>query len=89
MEIIIYSLESCPHCVELKEMLEDEGLSFKVKDIDVHKKEWEQIREHTKVDYVPTVLMVDKENKTGSVIAPDRDYDELTECVQKVKNKLL
>ena len=43
---------------------------------------------HSGVDYVPTVLLLDKGNGVGNVLAPDRDFDELEECLQLIQTHL-
>ncbi len=83
-DIIVYSQDGCPYCQELKDLLDEAGIPYKVKDIETHQKEWEKISTHSDNDYVPTVLIVNKELKTGKVLAPDRDFDDVSECFQKI-----
>jgi|TARA_R100000900_G_scaffold127004_1_gene101701 glutaredoxin 3 len=87
-EVLIYSQDSCPYCTELKGLLDTNGIPYRVKDIDKHEKEWDSISKHSGVDYVPTVLLLDKGNGVGNVLAPDRDFDELEECLQLIQTHL-
>tara|TARA_R110002012_G_scaffold212790_1_gene383861 strand:- start:137 stop:412 length:276 start_codon:yes stop_codon:yes gene_type:complete len=87
-EVLIYSQDSCPYCTELKGLLDNNGIPYRVKDIDKHEKEWDTISKHSGVDYVPTVLLLDKGNGVGNVLAPDRDFDEIEECLQLILTHL-
>jgi len=87
-EVLVYSQGNCPYCTELKGLLDNNTIPYRVKDIDKHKKEWESISKHSGVEYVPTVLLMDKDNGVGNVLAPDRDFDELDECVQLIQTHL-
>ena len=53
----IYTIEHCPYCVELKEMLKNEGIEYT--EIDVNKPEneaeYNKIYEFTKCEDVPMV----------------------------------
>jgi len=87
-KVIIYSQEGCSYCAELKNLLDQNGIEHGVKDIDEHKEDWDVISEHSGVDYVPTVLIVNTEDESGRVLAPDRDFDEVSECAQHIMTEL-
>ena len=87
-KIVIYSQSGCPYCEELKNLLQSEGVNYSVKDIDDNKEDWDVISEHSGVKYVPTVLMVDTKDESGRVLAPDRDFDGMEECVQHIMTDL-
>ncbi len=38
--IILYTMEGCPYCMQLKEMLTNEGIEFHERDIDKHEEEY-------------------------------------------------
>ena len=58
-DIIVYSQDSCPYCQELKELLDEAGIPYKVKNIDKYTKEWEKISKSSNNKYVPSVLIVE------------------------------
>ena len=87
-KVFIYSEEGCPWCKELKESLDNLGIKYITKDITKNKEEWEKVTKHSKVEYVPTALIVDETTKTGRVLAPDRDWEELEECVTLIQETL-
>jgi len=55
--IKIYSIEDCPYCTELKNILTEEGIEFIDVDVNLEENEAEynQIHEITKSDQVPIV----------------------------------
>ena len=87
-KVIVYSQEGCTYCAELKNLLNQNGIEHRIKDIDENKDDWDAISEHSGVDYVPTVLIVDTEDESGKVLAPDRDFDEVSECAQHIMTEL-
>tara|TARA_R110002020_G_scaffold156443_2_gene338555 strand:+ start:121 stop:396 length:276 start_codon:yes stop_codon:yes gene_type:complete len=87
-KIVIYSQEGCSYCVELKNLLEQNGIPFTVTDIDEKKEDWQVISESSGNDYVPQVLMVDTKDESGRILAPDRDFDEVSECLQHIMTDL-
>lgn len=56
-KVKIYSIPSCPYCVELKEMLTKEGIEFEDINVELpeNEKEYSQIHEVSKSDDVPLV----------------------------------
>ena len=87
-QIVIYSQNGCSHCSELKNLLEQEGIAYTVTDIDNKKEDWQVISESTGNEYVPQVLIVDPSDESGRILAPDRDFDDVSECVQHIMTEL-
>ena len=83
-KVVIYSQEGCHYCQEIKDLLTQSAIPYTSRDIGEHKTEWEKIMKHSKNDYVPTVLIADKESKKGKVLAPERDFDDMTECFEQI-----
>ena len=52
--IVLYSMEGCPYCDELKGYMQMEGIDYNPIDIEVKEKLWESVKEITGEDYVPT-----------------------------------
>ncbi len=87
-KIVIYSQEGCSHCAELKNLLEQNGIPYLVSDIDRKKEDWQIISESTESVYVPQVLIVDPSDESATILAPDRDFDDVTECLQHIMTDL-
>jgi len=87
--VLIYTQEGCPHCTELKEMLDNNSIKYYVRDIIKHEAEFEDIVKITKEDYIPTVCVLDVKKETGVYLAPDRDFQDIRECLDKVKKIII
>ena len=40
IRVYLFTMNGCPHCQEMKGMLEESGIDFIVKDIDEHEDEY-------------------------------------------------
>ena len=87
-KVVVYSQEGCSHCAELKNLLEQQGIPYMVTDIDNKKEDWQIISESTGNEYVPQVLIVDPSDESARILAPDRDFDEVNECIQHIMTEL-
>ena len=80
-------MEGCPFCTDFKEMLTKEGIEFFDRDIDKYEKEYEIFSEITDNDMIPALLIIEGDGKEHQsfLYAPDRNYMELTEAVDIIK----
>jgi glutaredoxin len=87
LNVIVYTMEGCPFCTEFKDMLTKEGIEFFDRDIDKHEKEYEIFSEVTDNDMIPALLIIEGDGKDHQsfLYAPDRNYVELTEAVDIIK----
>jgi glutaredoxin len=87
LNVIVYTMEGCPFCTEFKEMLTKEGIEFYDRDIDVYDKEYNTFSEITENDMIPALLIIegDGDEHKSFLYAPDRNYYELTEAVDIIK----
>tara|TARA_R110002020_G_scaffold13043_3_gene47199 strand:+ start:3529 stop:3801 length:273 start_codon:yes stop_codon:yes gene_type:complete len=86
--VIIYSQDGCPYCSELKEGLQESNINYIVRDIGEFEDEWKLVSSITDNEYVPTACVIDKNTHKSKFLAPDRDWQEITECVDKIKKLL-
>ena len=82
-------MKGCPYCVELKEMIIESDIHFIVRDIDKHKDEYDLFVEITQNDLIPSFMIVETDDESAQLFAPDRDYDNLNEALDIVKEKIL
>lgn len=85
---VVFSMKGCPFCVELKEMLEKDGIPFFDRDIHEHKEEYQMFVEVTGNDFVPSFMLIenpDTEPKT-ELFAPDRDFQNINEGFDIIKS---
>ena len=87
LNVIVYTMEGCPFCTEFKDMLTKEGIEFFDRDIDKYEKEYEIFSEVTDNDMIPALLIIEGDGKDHQsfLYAPDRNYVELTEAVDIIK----
>lgn len=88
--VVVYTMKGCPHCHELKKMLEEENIDFVDRDIDENSEEYDVFVKATQNDFVPALLIIKEggPKMESYLYAPDRDYEELTEAVEIVKKHL-
>ena len=87
LNIVVYTMEGCPHCVRFKDMLKESSIEFHERDIDEFEEEYDLFSEITNNDSVPAMLIIegDESNYQSYLYAPERDCDELTEALEIVK----
>lgn len=90
IKVYLFSMEGCPHCHEVKGMLEDAKIDYEDKDINDHADEYDwflQLVDNN--EYVPAFLCVEVDEnesvKRHMAIAPDRDYDDLEGALSKIQ----
>lgn len=85
----LFSMYGCPHCQEMKDMLDNDGIEHEVKDIDEYSDEYNEfIKLVDNNEFVPAFLCIEiNDNKVVRhlAMAPDRDYQDLEEALVKVK----
>lgn len=85
---VLFTMKTCPHCVVLKEMLEDAQIDFVDRDIEEFEEEYNMFVEATGSDFVPAFMLIEDFNsdtpKTG-LFAPDRDFDDIENGLQIIK----
>lgn len=87
LNVVVYTMKGCPFCDEFKEMLVHEGIEFHDRDIDEYKKEYDLFSNITESDLIPALLIIegDEDNPESFLYVPDRDYFELNEAVDIIK----
>lgn len=84
-------MKGCPFCDDFKQMLTQEGIEYHDRDIDEHKEEYDLFSQVSSSELIPALLIIEgeEENIESFVYVPDRDYFELTEAVDIIKNHKL
>ena len=66
-QVVIFSMESCPFCTLMKDMLNENQIPFIDMDIDKHVEDYEMFKELVDGnDFVPAVMIID-ESKTRKI----------------------
>jgi len=87
VNVIVYTMEGCPFCVEFKNMLSENNISFYDRDIHKYQDEYQLFTEITGSDLIPSLLIIegDGTNHVSYLYTPEKNYNELTEALQIVK----
>ncbi len=90
-KVILYTMKGCPWCQMMKDELKEARVKYIERDIDNHKDEYDFFVEATSNDYLPAFMLITinkGESSDVKLMAPDRDFKEISEAVEKVKNYL-
>jgi glutaredoxin len=87
---VVYTMKGCPHCIHIKEELNKNNLPFVERDIDDFEEEYDEFAKIVQNEYVPAMMLItlDENEEATNVkfLAPDRDYQDIIEGVEMVKN---
>lgn len=83
-------MKGCPHCVTMKNSLNESNIDFVERDIDKYKDEYDLFVEATNNEYVPAFMIIENVTSTPktSLFAPERDFNEIQEGVEIIKEHL-
>jgi len=88
-KLVIYSMKGCPHCETFKQKLKENKIKFINRDIEKYEEEYNLFVEITQNDFVPAFMIVETTDESAELFAPDRDFQEISEAVEIVKEKIL
>lgn len=83
--IIVFTLNGCGHCVELKQKLNDANLSYNEIEISSNQHIWDQVVSQTGHNSLPTVYVSIDGGDNGPVFVPGRDYTDKDEFIKVLK----
>ena len=82
MEVIVFSMEGCPHCDNLKQKLTEKEIKFTVKDVDEHEVLYESFSKKVDSEFLPAILIGKK------AFIPDRSFKTIDQAVKIIENHL-
>jgi len=89
-KIYIFTWPNCHGCINLKNTLTKESISFI--DINVlspeNKKLWDDFKSQTNSDAVPQVFIQEEDNDEGLAYVPNKDWESIDEIVEIIKNTI-
>jgi hypothetical protein len=86
--IIIFTLNGCSHCTELKKKLTLNKIKYNEIEVGGNPKIWDKVVEQTGFNTLPTVYVALGEGDEGPVFVPERDYENHDELIEKLKKYL-
>jgi glutaredoxin len=84
--IIVFTLNGCSHCVELKKKLKQHKINFNEIEVGTNQQIWDKVVEQTGQNALPTVYVALDGGDDGPVFVPERDYKSQDELIEKLKN---
>jgi glutaredoxin len=89
--VVLFTMEGCPFCVDLKKMLNTENVNYLERDIDIYEEEYNLFVEATGNDFIPAFMLIknpETDNPITELYAPDRDFSDITEGFNIIKGFL-
>lgn len=83
--IIVFTLDGCSHCVELKKKLRVNHITYNEIEVGNNPQIWDRVVEQTGFNALPTVYVALDEGDEGPVFVPNRDYENHEELIEKIK----
>lgn len=86
-QIVLFTMEGCPWCSDMKKMLQEESIEFLDRNINQYEDEYKMFVEITENDFVPAFMIINDINDLSKtkLYAPERDFDGIEEGVKIIK----
>lgn len=81
-------MKGCYHCDTFKKNLKENKIKFINRDINKHEEEYNLFVEITQNDFVPAFMIVETDDESAELFAPDRDYQDINEALEIIKEKI-
>ena len=88
--LIVFTMDGCPYCDELKSKLNKRHIEFIDRNIDEYSDEYLMFVELTKSYYVPGFMIIHEDENgdhSSEVFAPERDFFDIDEAIQIIIKK--
>lgn len=84
-EIIVFTLNGCSHCVELKKELQNQNITFTEIEVESNKEIWNSVVKQTGHNSLPSVYISIAGGDEGPIFVPERDYKDRDDLIGKIK----
>jgi len=88
---ILYTMDGCPHCENLKNIIYEQEIDVDIRNIKDHEKEYKQFVEASGSEYLPAFTLVETKDDGGHDIqlnVPDTSFNTIEEAAEKMKEFL-
>ena len=85
---ILYTMDGCPHCDKLKDIIYEGNIDVDIRNIKDHEKEYQQFVEASGSEYLPAFTLVetkDDGNHDIQLHVPDKSFQNVNEAAEKIK----
>lgn len=85
--VVLFTMKSCPHCTDMKDMLKENDIPFVDRDINDYEEEYDLFVEATGNEFVPAFMLIEdpEESPRTRLLAPGRDFEDLEEGVEMIR----
>ena len=87
-QLIIFTLEGCGHCKELKNKVKEESIPFTEIEVSRNKELWNKVVEQTKNEYLPAFFIKSDGVDSGPIFCPERDFKGVEDAVNIIKSHI-
>jgi glutaredoxin len=84
-EIIVFTLNGCSHCVDLKKELKNLNITFTEIEVEANKEIWNSVVKQTGHNSLPSVYISIAGGDEGPIFVPERDYKDRDDLIEKIK----
>ena len=84
-EIIVFTLNGCSHCVDLKKELKKQNITFTEIEVESNKEIWNSVVKQTGHNSLPSVYISITGGDEGPIFVPERDYKDRDDLIEKIK----
>lgn len=84
-EIVLFTLNGCGHCTELKNLLNESNIEFTELEVTENNDIWEEVVKKTNNEFLPTVFINVDYSSEGPIFVPEKDYKNNEEALEIIK----
>jgi glutaredoxin len=84
-QVILFTLNGCSHCVNLKNKLKEHSISFIEIEVTKNQNLWDNVIEQTGFNILPTVFIKKTDTDVGPIFIPGKDFEDADELIPKLR----
>jgi glutaredoxin len=85
--LLIFTMYGCPHCISLKNRLNELNIDFIDVDVDSNDNIWQQVVNQTKQNIIPMIFFQNNDTNYGQIFIPGTDYQDEDEIIEIIKSE--
>ena len=90
--VVIYTMQGCPYCDQIKRQLDENNIPFHERDIDVYEEEFDLFSELVGNEFVPAFMLIEyteEGDPKSKLFSPEGDFDTIDEGDEIIKKFVL
>jgi glutaredoxin len=88
-QVLLFTLDGCGHCKNLKERLNKESLPFTEVEVGKNQELWNKIVEQTNNQFLPAFYIKQEGTNKGPFFCPEKDFKSDDEAVNIIKGYMV